>query len=108
MKNIHIHLFTFGLLFSLYCLLSAFSVAGDPAEVNLKQQAYEVLKNKCNVCHKKQNPFKVFSLKNMEKHAKKIHHQVFVLKRMPKGDDIQLTEEEYQTLEKWLDHVWNK
>ena len=108
MKNIHIHLFIFGLLFSLYCLLSAFTVAEDPAEVNLKQQAYEVLTSKCNVCHKKQNPFKVFSLKNMEKHAKKIHHQVFVLKRMPKGDDIKLTEEEYQTLEKWLKRVVNK
>ncbi|MEM6768924.1 MAG: hypothetical protein AAF655_28565 [Bacteroidota bacterium] len=115
MKNIHIHLFTFGLLLSLYCLLSAFTVAEFPGyraenltEVDLTQQAYEALKSKCNVCHKKQNPFKVFSLNNMDKHAQKIHHQVFVLKRMPKGDDIQLTEEEYQILEKWLDHVVNK
>lgn len=109
MKNIHIHLFTFGLLFSLYFLFSAFTSAEFPIHreeapvvADLKQQAYEVLKSKCNVCHKKQNPFKVFSLKNMEKHAKKIHHQVFVLKRMPKGDDIKLTAEEYQILESWL------
>ncbi|MEM6768065.1 MAG: hypothetical protein AAF655_24230 [Bacteroidota bacterium] len=115
MKNIHIHLFTFSLLFTLYSLLSAFTWAelptesvGEPETIDLKQQAFTLLQQKCNLCHKKQNPFKVFSLKNMEKYAKKIHHQVFVLKRMPKGDDIQLTEEEYQILEKWLDHVVNK
>lgn len=68
----------------------------------LKAAAFEVLNAKCNVCHRKQNPFKVFSLKNMEKHAPKIYKQVFVYRRMPKGDRIKLTEEEYETLKKWL------
>ena len=67
----------------------------------LKQAALSVLQTKCNVCHRKQNPFKVFSVKNMEKHAPKIHKQVFVKQRMPKGD-IKLTAMEYSTLKEWL------
>ena len=67
----------------------------------LKQAALSVLQTKCNVCHRKQNPFKVFSVKNMEKHASKIHKQVFVKQRMPKGD-IKLTTEEYSKLKEWL------
>ena len=68
----------------------------------LKADAFEVLDTKCNVCHRKRNPFMVFSPKNMEKRAPKIYKQVFVEKRMPKGDDIKLTSEEYDKLEKWL------
>ncbi|MBT33514.1 MAG: hypothetical protein CMO01_27945 [Thalassobius sp.] len=68
----------------------------------LKQAAFEVLNNKCNVCHRKQNPFMVFSLKNMEKRAAKINMQVFIKQRMPKGDEIKLTEKEYSTLKEWL------
>lgn len=67
----------------------------------LKQAALDVLQTRCNVCHRKQNPFKVFSAKNMEKHAAKIHKQVFVKRRMPKGD-VKLTSVEYDKLEKWL------
>lgn len=68
----------------------------------LKEAAFAILSNKCNVCHRKKNPFKVFSLKNMEKNASRIYQQVFVLGRMPKGNQIQLTAEEYQILENWL------
>jgi hypothetical protein len=85
-------------------LFSAFSPAApvnDPL-IELKQKAFEILDTKCNVCHRKQNPFKVFSLRNMNKHAAKIYKQVFVKRRMPKGDEIILTEQEYQILKNWL------
>ncbi len=67
-----------------------------------KTAALKILQNKCNVCHKKRNPFMIFKLKNMDKRAKRIYKQVFVKKRMPKGDEIKLTLEEYKTLEEWL------
>ncbi len=73
----------------------------DP-DPEVRQKALTVLQEKCNVCHKKQNPFKVFSLKNMDKHAPKIYKQVFVYQRMPKGNKIKLTEEESQNLRNWL------
>ena len=38
----------------------------------------------------------------MDRHAKKIYKQVFVYRRMPKGDSVKLTDEEYQTLKNWL------
>ncbi|MEM0994926.1 MAG: hypothetical protein AAGI49_17980, partial [Bacteroidota bacterium] len=57
---------------------------------SLKIAVFKILDAKCNVCHRRQNPFKVFSLKNMNKHAAKIHQQVFVLRRMPKGGTIKL------------------
>lgn len=68
----------------------------------LKKQAFEILETKCNVCHRKQNPFMVFKEKNMSKRAKKIYKMVFQERKMPKGTEIQLTDEEYITLEKWL------
>ncbi len=68
----------------------------------LKEQAFEVLATKCNVCHRRQNPFMVFKLNNMDKRAPRIYRAVFVQKRMPKGDDIRLTSEEYAALEQWL------
>ena len=68
----------------------------------LKRAAFQVLETKCNVCHRKQNPFMVFKEKNLEKRAPKIYQMVFVERKMPKGDEIKLTNEEYATLEKWL------
>ena len=113
MKKEIIHLLFLGLLIVFANLFSAFeilkqpvttvnlTIASDP-EPGLKGVAFEVLKAKCNVCHKKQNPFKVFSLKNMDKHAPKIYKQVFVYKRMPKGNQTKLTDKEYQALKNWL------
>ena len=75
---------------------------GNNPSNDLAEEALNILKAKCNVCHRKQNPFKIFSQKNMKKHAPKIYEQVFVKKRMPKGDEIKLTEEEAQTLKEWL------
>ncbi len=68
----------------------------------LKTQAFNILENKCNVCHRKQNPFMIFSEKNMDKRAKKINKMVFVYKRMPKGDYIKLTTEEQTVLKDWI------
>jgi len=68
----------------------------------LQREALEILQTKCNICHRKQNPLMVFKEKNMSKRAKKIYKQVFIEKRMPKGDEIRLSNEEYIALEKWL------
>jgi uncharacterized membrane protein len=38
----------------------------------------------------------------MSKRAKKIYTQVFVERRIPKGNEIGLTNREYNKLEKWL------
>jgi len=68
----------------------------------LKNRAFNILQNKCNVCHRKQNPFMVFNLKNMDKRAKKINKNIFELQRMPKGDEIKLTPDERETLKNWI------
>lgn len=68
----------------------------------LKKEALKILELKCNVCHKKQNPFMVFKEKNMEKRAPKINQMVFIERRMPKGDEIKLSKEEYTQLKNWL------
>lgn len=68
----------------------------------LKEQALVILKKKCNTCHIKQNPFKVFSTKNMDRFALKIEKQVFTLKRMPKGNSVKLTALERETLKEWI------
>lgn len=67
-----------------------------------KEQAYTVLKNTCNKCHVKQNPFKVFTLRNMDRFAPQIERQVFILQRMPKGDEVKLTVKEKETLQRWI------
>lgn len=114
MKNILIPLIAMMLLlfkFSPYPTFQSLSAStnsgitfiNDPPEDEVKTAAFKLLDAKCNVCHRRQNPFKIFSLKNMNKHAAKIHRQVFVLHRMPKGNEIKLTEKEYQLLEKWLE-----
>ena len=69
---------------------------------NLEKAALDILDKKCNVCHRKQNPFMVFREQNISKRSKKIYQAVFVKQTMPKGDKIRLTAEEYSTLEKWL------
>ena len=113
MKNVLTPLFLVCLLLSHVLLFPALESAKESRKttkspwmglpkIEVKKEAFEILKNKCNVCHRKQNPFKIFSLKNMDKNASKIYQQVFVKRRMPKGDNIKLTNQEYQTLENWL------
>lgn len=61
------------------------------------QRALEVLEQRCNTCHRRQNPFKIFKVKNLEKYAPLIYQQVFELKRMPK-DGSKLSESEQKAL----------
>lgn len=68
-----------------------------------KKAALTVLQQKCNVCHRTDNPGKVFTIDNMEALAPKIYKQVFVKQRMPKGRKIQLTAEESQVLKNWVE-----
>ena len=69
---------------------------------DISTKALEVLQTKCNVCHVKQNPRKVFTPENMDGFAPKIYKQVFIKKRMPRGKKIKLTDEEYQILLTWI------
>jgi len=71
---------------------------------SLKLKALSVLELRCNSCHRKQNPFKVFKERNMNKYAAKVYQQVFVLKRMP-GDGSKLSESEKKLLLTWLDAI---
>jgi uncharacterized membrane protein len=68
----------------------------------LKAAAFKILNTKCNVCHRKRNPFMIFNQKNMVRRAPRIYRAVFVDQRMPKGDEVRLTKEEYTILKKWL------
>ena len=109
MKTIYIHLLILGLL-QVYSpsvsdrqpILTVLPTPDTGPELKLKQAAFEILKTKCNGCHRRKNPFRVFSLKNMDKNAKRIYKQVFVFKRMPKGDEVKLTNEELAKLKHWL------
>lgn len=76
-----------------------------PAADTKKANAYRVLNAKCNVCHRKQNKHKVFTLINMDGFAAKIKTQVFIKKRMPRGNKIKLTPDEYQTLNNWIINI---
>ena len=113
MKKALIFLLIVGLLISHFHLFSAFrspeeSINAfnespvDASLIDLKEEVFEILNSKCNACHRKQNPFKLFSLKNMDKNAPKIYQQVFIKQRMPKGDKVKLTDQESLTLKKWL------
>ena len=67
-----------------------------------QNEAFKVLTQKCNVCHTDKNPSKVFTLENMNGFARKINRQLFVWKRMPKGNEITLSNQEKETLKNWL------
>ena len=88
------------------CRTTQANVHPDPAVRtkvdSRKDQALTILQGKCNVCHERQNPGKVFTLSNMETHAPKIYKQVFVKQRMPRGNAIRLSQEEKDTLLRWL------
>lgn len=69
---------------------------------NPRENAFQILYNKCNVCHHKRNKRDVFTLQNMDTWANDIEKQVFIKKRMPKGKIITLTSNEYQELLTWI------
>jgi len=76
--------------------------ASSEQGLNAKGEAYTVLNNKCNSCHKKKNRKRIFTLNNMDKMSKDIYKQVFIKKRMPKGKAAKLTQEEYRALLTWI------
>jgi uncharacterized membrane protein len=104
-----------GIVMALFILLN--SIPSNSSGINdgqfmalnapdhLKQAAFKILEAKCNSCHRKRNPFMVFSLNNMEKRATKINQQVFITKRMPKGDQVKLTKNEQVILKNWLKNI---
>ena len=108
MKRQSIKLLFLGIIMVGVMLLTAF---GAPRQFHLalpatsddllKHNVIKILDTKCNSCHRKQNPFMIFTSKNMDKRINKIYEQVFVKKRMPKGDD-QLSTEESDLLKKWI------
>ena len=65
-------------------------------------KAFQILDNKCNVCHRKRNKRRIFTTENMDTWANDIYKQVFVKKRMPKGKKIKLSSNEYQELLTWI------
>lgn len=71
----------------------------------LKAKALQVLQTKCNVCHRRKNPFLIFKEKNMERRSSRINKQVFELKRMPKKEGEPLTDKEYETLKFWIESL---
>jgi len=72
------------------------------SQESIKNQAFIVLRDKCNVCHATKKKTDVFTLENMDSLAAPIHKQVFIKKKMPKGRKVKLTDEERQSLQKWL------
>ena len=107
---------TLGVLQAAFILLTAFQPKSEddkgvhPStlkwDAKLQKEAFDILEEKYNVCHRKQNPFMRFNVKNMEKRAPKIYKTVFIDRRMPKGDKFPLSIEEYNKLQKWL-HTQN-
>lgn len=74
------------------------TVTKDP----VKTKAFEILTNKCNVCHAKRNRRRLFTEENMDSWSDGVYKQVFIKKRMPKGKKIKLTSDEYQDLLTWI------
>ncbi|MGN7818977.1 hypothetical protein HGH92_02110 [Chitinophaga varians] len=90
-------------LIILLALLSVTPIATATIPEDDKEKALLVLQTKCNICHVRNNPFRIFKERNMERNAKDIYKQVFVKGRMPLGNEVKLTEEERETLKKWLE-----
>ena len=67
-----------------------------------REEAFNILRTKCNVCHVKKNKRKIFTRDNINWFAPQINTQVFIKRRMPKGKNNQLTEKEYQILSNWI------
>ena len=82
-------------------------VLSHPSEF-ANEKVFQILDNKCNVCHRKQNKRRVFTSNNMDTWANAIYKQVFIKKRMPKGNKIKLTANEYQELLTWITSTKSK
>ncbi len=67
------------------------------------EKAFLILQTKCNDCHGQKKKNAILTKENMNQFAEKINKQVFIKKKMPKGDEIKLTEEELGVLKNWVD-----
>lgn len=102
------------LLFGSLIVLGGFSPAPLPTTVQavnssrnsadpIQEKALLILQSKCNECHGRKKKKAVFTIDNMNGYAKKINKQVFIKKRMPKGDEVKLTEKERESLKEWVE-----
>lgn len=73
-----------------------------------QEQAFEVIKIKCNACHATKKRTDIFTRANMDSFAMDIQKQVFVKQKMPKGRKVKLTGEEMETLKYWLEETLAK
>lgn len=71
-------------------------------QTSVKQKAFVVLRNKCNVCHASKKRLAIFTLTNMDSLQTVINEQVFVKRKMPKGKKNQLSAQETLDLANWL------
>ena len=71
------------------------------------EKVYQILDEKCNVCHRRKNKNRIFTKVNMNTWANDIYEQVYVKKRMPKGGKIKLSAQEYQELLSWISSIKN-
>ncbi|WP_461443062.1 hypothetical protein [Maribacter sp.] len=83
------------------------SVYGISAD-STRSVAFKILTNKCNVCHVRRNRKRIFTQENMSPWADDVYKQVFLKKRMPKGNKIKLTNQEYQELLTWITSTKNQ
>lgn len=71
-------------------------------QTSLKQKAFVVLRDKCNVCHVSKKRLALFTLANMDSLQLEINNQVFIKRKMPKGKRNRLSQKEELDLTNWL------
>lgn len=80
-------------------------LTGISIQEDIKELAFSVLRDKCNVCHATKKKTDIFTLENMDSLAPDIHKQVFIKRKMPKGRKVKLTEKEMEALREWMSAV---
>lgn len=89
--------------------VTVFPVVSNVLSMDSTQiKAFDILSNKCNICHQKRNKRRVFTQDNMNPWAQDVYKQVFIKRRMPKGKNIKLTNSEYQQLLTWITSTKNQ
>lgn len=103
LKTIVIGIITVLIIILSHLIKAEVQVNNQPSVINTStsEDVINLLEVKCNSCHRKKNPFMVFTTKNMNRRAGKIYDQVFVKRRMPKG--AMLSDIESQLLKEWLE-----
>ena len=108
MPYIHVSVFFLTVIHSL--MMNDFDNVYTPVEKTLLQkdlneEAFDILRNKCNICHATKKRVPIFTRESMLSAAPEIYQQVFVKKKMPKGRNVKLTENETLILKRWIDLV---